>query len=128
MKIQLFGENDDTVAYTTNSLADLFKELKRFDEAERYYIRALSIYRRIYSGDHIHTANVLNNLGDIYKLQRKYDNAEKYYKQALDMTIQLFGEHDACVAHTINSLVDLFRELKRFGETILYKLRQFLQM
>ena len=55
-----------------------FEELKRFDEAEHNYTRALSIYRCTYKDDHMDIADVLNNLGDICRLQCKYDDAEDY--------------------------------------------------
>ena len=51
MLIQLFGKYDVRVADTTNSLATLYQELNRFDEAERYFTRALSIYQLTYNGD-----------------------------------------------------------------------------
>ena len=70
----------------TNNLGILYKNKKKYAEAEKYLKNALEmlIQKPDYKSDTENLEGLINdNLGDLYKEMKKYDESEKYYKQAI---------------------------------------------
>ena len=60
-------------AWTLEGLGVTLAELKRPDEAEKYYLQALAIWDRATEDDSCHHGKVLDALGRLYYGQSKYD-------------------------------------------------------
>ncbi len=74
---------------TLNNLANLQFDLHNYEEAERNYLEALDIYRRLaeaspdaYLPD---VATTLNNLAVLQRNLNRYEEAERNYLEALDI-------------------------------------------
>jgi tetratricopeptide (TPR) repeat protein len=74
---------EDEIAWVLRSLADLYSDWGKLDEAEKIYQRALQEYEKVWGPEHISTLNTVNNLGALYADQGKMDEAEKMYQRAL---------------------------------------------
>ena len=71
------------VAHTQLLIANCYARLGRSDEAEQYFLDALSSYRRI--GDSIGESYVLNNLGLFHKNACRWGRALQFLSRALEI-------------------------------------------
>ncbi len=72
-------------------LARVYRNQRRYAEAEPLYQRALSIREQQVGPEHPDTANSLNSLALLYQDQRRYAGAEPLYQQALSICEQQLG-------------------------------------
>ena len=74
------------------SVADLFAEQGKNDEAETLYREALDGRRREFGDAHSKTISTMCNLAIVLKGQGKYDEAEKLYRKALEGKLKSVGD------------------------------------
>ncbi|MEZ4848734.1 MAG: CHAT domain-containing tetratricopeptide repeat protein [Bacteroidia bacterium] len=99
------GELDQAKLYYQNALEKVIKEpgrltlkatlyhglglvndeLKNYENASDFYIKALTLWQRVIGENNTTVANTLMNLGLVNLHQGKYDNTQKFYKKALDI-------------------------------------------
>ncbi len=88
--LQIDRESGDKfeLATTLNNLAILYENTNYYELAEKYFLEALDILRKLakanpkaYEPDVVLT---LNNLANLYNKTNRYDLAEKYYLEALE--------------------------------------------
>ena len=89
LAINIFLEHDITqpLARCYNFIGNLHKDLKNFDLAEDYYLKAYEIWSKANNLSGISSA--LNNLGIIYDEKGNYEKALENYNRSLDIAIQL---------------------------------------
>lgn len=97
--------NDGTAQWRvfTDIARDLVRE-KRYDEAERYLLRALDAAKRGFGIDDPHVASACQNLAELYRLQQKYDLAAPLYDQALGILAEAYGPKDIRVAFALHNV------------------------
>ncbi len=66
-----------------NNIAGLYTEEERYDEAIKYYLKAVAIYKKLYGGRHPKIAIFYNNMGQTYKDQGDYAKAKAYFLDAI---------------------------------------------
>jgi tetratricopeptide (TPR) repeat protein len=71
------GEDNENTAYAILTLAECLKCLERYPEAEEYYLRGLSVQRRILGDDHYQVAVTLK---DYALLMRRMNRTEEMTK------------------------------------------------
>lgn len=71
------------MAKQLNNLALLCQNQGKFEEVERHYARALSIYEALGGPHDPNVAKTKNNLASAYLKQNKYQQAEELYKEIL---------------------------------------------
>ena len=112
------------VATTLNNLATLHYFLNQYTTAEKEYLEALDIFRKlakenpdVYLGD---VASMLNNLGAMHKDLSQYTTAEKEYQEALNIFRKLAKENPDVylgnVAMTLNNLGILHSDLNQYAD------------
>jgi hypothetical protein len=79
------GPERPNTATALNNLADLYRNLGRYQEAESLHVRALKIREKVLSSEHPDTAQSLNNLALLYYQQGRYQEAEPLYQRALEI-------------------------------------------
>jgi len=87
----------------TAILGEIYYEQKIYDEAEKYYLKAIE------SGE----IGAVNNLANLYKEQKIYDKAKKYYLQAIE-----HGDINA-----LYNLANLYKEQKIYDKAEKYYLK-----
>jgi len=92
----------------------LLDGLKRFDESEPIYRRALAVYEAL--GDDAEIAVTLNNLASICAARGALDEALSHYQRALALKEQLLGPQHPDVALTLNNLGLLRKRQGEFSE------------
>src|SRR5262245_4520037 len=104
------------------TLGRVYENLARYQDAERFYQRALDQRRAALGPQHIEVAENLERLGTLYRRMGRYRDADSLYRVALDMKTALLGPNDPAVAQTIYLLSFLMPYLSRMEESeTLYK-------
>ena len=67
------------------NIALVYKSQGKYEEAIKYYFRALEIKEKKQGKDHPSTATTLNNIAVVYDSQGKYEEALKLYFRALEI-------------------------------------------
>jgi tetratricopeptide (TPR) repeat protein len=80
---QLLGPEHLDVARSLDSLAFLYRNQGKYDEAEQLHQRAFVIKEKLLGPEDKSIANSCNNLALIYSSQGKYSEAEQLYQRAL---------------------------------------------
>ncbi|MDM8566860.1 tetratricopeptide repeat protein [Candidatus Halobeggiatoa sp. HSG11] len=122
--LQIIRESGDehNVADTLNNLAILYKDTNRYELAEKHYLEALRIRRKLaktntkaYKPD---VAMTLNNLANLYSNTNRYELAEKHYLEALRIRRKLAKTNPKTykphVAMTLNNLAILLNDTRRY--------------
>jgi tetratricopeptide (TPR) repeat protein len=123
------------VAVDLNSLADEYRAVGRYQEAEQLYRRALAIAETTLGPHDPALVATINNLADLYRAQGKYSQAEPLYKRALALAEKAAavssqsareavppagtGEPRASeveLATHLNDLADFYRAQRKYAE------------
>ena len=117
----ILGNHPDT-ATALNNLAELYRAMGRYSEAEPLYQRSLSIREQQLGADHPDTAQSLNNLAELYRAMGRYSDAEPLYQRSLSIYEQQLGADHPNTAATLNNLAGLYESMGRYSEAeALYK-------
>ena len=74
------------------NLGNLYKRLKRLDEAEDCFRRALAVEERRFGAESNEVAAAINNLAAMLKKQARYAESELLYTRALHIRRAVGGE------------------------------------
>jgi hypothetical protein len=85
------------------------KEEARYAEAEALFREALSIYRRLFPGDHPDVGRVLNELAFVLHDRGDLQEADPLCREALEMSRRLFPGDHPDVARGLNDLATLLK-------------------
>ena len=76
---------------TSNNLAGLYVETKRYDQAERLYRDVIAGYEKLLGPEHRQTMLIRSNLGLLLMDQGRYADAEALLKPAYESSIRVRG-------------------------------------
>jgi tetratricopeptide (TPR) repeat protein len=99
-----------------HSLANLYSDQGKLDEAEKMYQRALQGKEKALGAEHTSTLATVNNLGNLYSNQGKLDEAEKTYQRALQGYEKALGAEHSSTLATVNSLGSLYSNQGKLDE------------
>lgn len=77
------GKENRLVAASLDSLGSLYCMQARFDQAEQYYLQAVSTARTSIEKDDPDLASYLDNLAELYTTKGEFKKAESSYKEAI---------------------------------------------
>ena len=121
--IELRAELDTTMPFWQHDAAAFFKLQNDPYKAEKYYLRALYIFRLLnemypnYYDEEL--ANTLNSLGILYSDTRLFEQSEEKYLEALSLFKAIANNdpsYESEVAMTLNNLAILFRGRRLYDE------------
>jgi len=102
--------------YTT--LGILSEHDKDFENALRYYDKAIEIYEASYGHNNPWTAGSYNDKGIVLTYLERYDEALSYLERALKIKEEIYGPFHTSVANTLHSLADMYRLKKEYGKAL----------
>jgi CHAT domain-containing protein/tetratricopeptide (TPR) repeat protein len=77
------GKNHRLTAISAANLANLFSEMNKYDESEKFYLISIEIVRKIGNvSDDLNFALILNNIGLLYTYMGQFDKSEYYLLEA----------------------------------------------
>jgi tetratricopeptide (TPR) repeat protein len=91
---------DPNLYFGYNNLGIIYKNMKRYDEAEVVYLKAI----KLNSSD----ATIYSNLGNLLQELKRYKEAETAFRKAIEL--------DLADATSYYNLGNLMNKLKRYGE------------
>ncbi|MDZ4163811.1 MAG: CHAT domain-containing tetratricopeptide repeat protein [Smithellaceae bacterium] len=101
------------------NLANLYFNMKRYDEAESHTLKALEIFRSILGEDHPEVARVKSDLGELYSATRQGDKAEKMLTEAINNALKVYGNNPhPVVAEYYVSLAQLYQNMGLYREAL----------
>lgn len=112
----MFFTGRDDQAGSLNNLAELYREQRRYEEAEPLYQRSIAIWEKTVGPEDPCMAQGLNNLALVYSLQGKYGEAELLHFRALQIREQAFGSEHPVVAQSRANLAILYSVQGRYRE------------
>ena len=80
-EIEQFGETDGRLTFVLNNLANLYRDQKKYAQAEPLYRRALAIREARLSPAHLLVAQSLNTLATLCRDQDQYGEAGAFIKR-----------------------------------------------
>ena len=105
------------VAAALNDLGGLYKDQKKFDEAEPLFKRAGSILEgKTAPRELLLKGMVQYNLCEMYRDQKKLDEAEKAGKEALAIREAVFGPGKPAVGDTLRTLASVYTAAGKFAD------------
>jgi len=108
------AENYLTIIVLISSVANIYIEVGRLDEAEALLHRALKLTKK--DGGATLGSMVTNNIAAIYKDRGKYDEALILYSKTLSWAIQNLNSGHPGIAAIHNGLGTVLRYLERYEE------------
>ena len=122
--LELRANIDTTNAEWQFDVAKYSQSQNQFGKSEFYYIRALTLYRRLAESNpsayEFDVAASLHNLAILYSDTQRFSDAEKMHKESLEIYRRLAKDNPSAyepyVAHSLNSLAILYSDTQRFSE------------
>jgi CHAT domain-containing protein/tetratricopeptide (TPR) repeat protein len=110
------GEDHPDFATSLNNLAELYRSMGDYAQAEPLYRQASEIWRVALGEGHPDFAASLNNLAALYQSMGDYAQAEPLYRQALEIRRVALGEGHSDFATSLNNLAGLCAGTERAKE------------
>jgi len=108
---ETLGSQDPHLATSLHNAGELYTRLERYDEAERYFQRALSIRKN----EDAETARTICALARLNYSRGNRDKAERLYRQSLAIREKVLGKEHPDVAESLSGLAGVLA-LKQIGE------------
>lgn len=112
------SENRLEVAVTLSSLGHVYHNLGNHWAAERFYLHALKIRRRVANEDLWSQVPLLTSLGALYEMREEYAEARSYLNQALGIGQKLHQESDPVYATILNNIARLEHAQGNYAEAV----------
>jgi tetratricopeptide (TPR) repeat protein len=110
------GPDHPDVAADVAALAALLDGQGKYDEAEKLYRRALTVFERVYGTEHYEIAVTLNNLAAIYHARGESEEAEELYQRALSIKEKALGTDHPDIAMTLNNLAVFYKSQQKYDQ------------
>jgi len=81
------------VSEVLNSLGLVYKKIGKYDKAESFYHRAISIVLETFGNRHYKLGILWNNLADVYRKRVKFPEALDLYEKALSVIEETLGKN-----------------------------------
>ena len=111
------------VARLYHNMGLLHRRLCDYQQAKRYYERALSIRLNKLGPDHADVAHTYHIMGTLHRHLGDYLQAKEYYLRALSIRLNKFRPDHVAVAHTCHHMGTLHRDLGDHRQAKEYYLR-----
>ncbi len=101
---------------TIANLGDLYRKQGRYDLAESFIRKSLSLNEKRFGKNHPYLGTDFYNLSNLYKNLKKYSEAEKFIRQATEIEIKSYGKDHRYIADNLHTLADLYHIQKKYSE------------
>src|SRR5262245_40477107 len=110
---EAFGAQDPRLATSLHNAGELYTRMERYDEAERFLQRALSIREKTL--ENAETARTICAMARLNHGRGNRDKAERLYRQSLAIREKVLGRDHPDVAESLSGLAGVL-SLKRIDE------------
>lgn len=124
---QLSPDHPD-VAVTATNLGNIYYDMNRFKDSERYHQMALRIRKNAFGSGNPVVAQSIYNLAVLYEREKMYLKAEELYQQSITLWSSSIGPTHPYVGNALNSLTNVYTAQSKFQDaenimqqTVIYK-------
>ncbi len=103
-----------------NGTANASHTLGKYDQAVRFYMKALAIGLEVFSKDDTKLAAVANNIGESLRGKGDYNQATLFYKKALEIEREVLGPNHPNVATILNNIAAVCTSMAEYDMAIEY--------
>ncbi|KAF7357144.1 hypothetical protein MSAN_01308900 [Mycena sanguinolenta] len=122
-KRKFLGDDNFQTLREMHKLANRYRDLGQFEEAEKLEVVVLEKRRELLGDDHLDTLLVMNNLGLTYYRQSHFVEAEEILVAALEKLRSLVGDNHPDTQRVLHNLVLTYQKLNKWAEVaVLQKL------
>jgi CHAT domain-containing protein/Tfp pilus assembly protein PilF len=114
--LDLAGPEHSETAAILNDLAQAYREMGQYAQAEPPYQRCLAIYESRLGPDNPGVATIVGNLAELYRLMGRYAEAEPLYQRSLKIYESQLGPDHFNVATGLHNLALLYHELAQYDQ------------
>lgn len=119
---QLHGQMHPQYLNRLKNLANRYKQLELYKEAELTLLDAIEKGEKLYSKDHPFYGSVLAELGALYHDKGRFSEVEEIYLSAMEISQRLTGEESLNYVLEVNNLGYLYEDMGRYKDAeALYK-------
>lgn len=111
-----FPPGDPRIGATFNSLGLIYREEKKYGDAEKAFEKALGILEQAYGTDSLDAGNVSFNIASVLMADGRYENAIPYIKKSRAVYLTILGPDSLKTTSTLCLIGEVYRNLKRFNE------------
>jgi tetratricopeptide (TPR) repeat protein len=109
-----FPAGDPRTGTTLNILGLIYREEKKYGDAEKAFEKALAIFEKAYGADSLDTGNVNFNIASVLIAQAHYDDAMPYIQRSHTTYVRVLGAQSLKAAETLCMTGDVYRNQKKF--------------
>ncbi len=104
---EAFGEVSTSYAWGLHSLGYFYRLNSDYEQAERYFLRAIEVSTGIEGADNTTQISILVALGDLYQGRGSYARSMNFFRQALDLQEERLGTDHPDLAWILRRIADL---------------------
>ncbi|KAF7357131.1 FabD/lysophospholipase-like protein [Mycena sanguinolenta] len=108
---EFLGDDDFQTLRAMHWLANRYRTLGQFEDAEKLEAVVLDKWRKLLGDDHLHTLFAMNNLGQTYYCQNRFLEAQEVLVPALDKLRSLVGDDHPDTQRVLQNLVWTYQKL-----------------
>jgi CHAT domain-containing protein/Tfp pilus assembly protein PilF len=108
LAIRQKGNNEGATMVTTRNIANIYRTMKRFIDAEKYYKTILAYQKKTQGALHKEYLTTLNDLGKMYDDQNRLKKATETYKEVLKGRAKTLGANHPDYLRTAYDLAMLY--------------------
>ena len=114
------GSKKITTADLFHNIALLYHEQSKYEDALKYYKKALDIYEEKLGQKHYVTVSTYNNLAILYRDQGDYKDAIEYCKKALIILENKLDMENEVTAATYNNIASIYQNQGKYEDALSY--------
>ncbi|CAF0895731.1 unnamed protein product [Rotaria sp. Silwood1] len=99
---------------TIFSLGNILHQMKKYDDAEKYYRRLLTEFLN----DHKQTGLCYYHLGRVYSGRNNYEHSIKWYEKSLKIMMETMNSDDLNIAKCYNSIGNIYRKKEDYKQAL----------
>ncbi|KAF7357143.1 FabD/lysophospholipase-like protein [Mycena sanguinolenta] len=115
---EFLGDDNFQTLRAMQWLANKYRDLGQFEEAEKLEVVVLEKWRKLLGDDHLDTLLAMNNLGYTYYCQSRFVEAEGIFLATLDKLRQLVSDNHPDTQRILKNLVATYCELNKWAEAV----------
>ncbi|KAJ4837940.1 hypothetical protein Tsubulata_015655 [Turnera subulata] len=88
----------------------------KMDQAEKFFVSAVSEAKEGFGETDPHVASACNNLAELYRVKKEFDKAEPLYLEAINILEKSFGPEDIRVGTAVHNLGQFYLMRRKLEE------------
>ena len=108
------------LAKSYNNIAEVYKSMKSYDAAVKFYFDAIKIYETDEKIKYPGLALCYNNLAGAYLMNKQYSRAVVFFQKAIQTIEVAVGLDDSQIIPIINNILKIY-EFKKHTDSVVYK-------